>query len=114
MKQTNENGRQMVKESRLLIGGLPATDGPLARDYFAEPNIFANVRRKWRICRKEIFGPVLVAIPWIPEAEPRNDGRYGLLRIQGFPGDPLFHPFKQPLTRTDTNCKLLFGNEGHS
>jgi betaine-aldehyde dehydrogenase len=64
-----------------LIGGLPPTDGPLARGYFLEPTVLANVRHEWRIAREEIFGPVLVAIPWNDEDEVirmANDSHYGL------------------------------------
>ena len=69
------------KGSRALIGGLPPTDGPLARGYFLEPTVLANVRHEWRIAREEVFGPVLVAIPWKDEDEVirmANDSHYGL------------------------------------
>jgi acyl-CoA reductase-like NAD-dependent aldehyde dehydrogenase len=67
--------------ARLLIGGLPPTEGPLAEGYFVQPTVFANVRNDWRIAREEIFGPVLVTIPWSDEAEAvrmANDSHYGL------------------------------------
>ena len=54
-------------EARLVCGGLPPREGPLARGYFVEPTIFADMRNDWRIAREEIFGPVLVAIPWEDE-----------------------------------------------
>jgi acyl-CoA reductase-like NAD-dependent aldehyde dehydrogenase len=67
--------------ARLVMGGLPPQSGPLAQGYFALPTIFANVANDWRIAREEIFGPVLVAIPWRDEAEAirmANDTHYGL------------------------------------
>jgi betaine-aldehyde dehydrogenase len=39
------------------------------------------VRNEWRIAREEIFGPVLVAIPWSDEADVvrmANETHYGL------------------------------------
>lgn len=68
-------------EARLVTGGLPPTSGPLAQGYFAVPTIFADSSNDWRLAREEIFGPVLVAIPWRDEAEAirmANDSHYGL------------------------------------
>ncbi|MGH7098218.1 MAG: aldehyde dehydrogenase family protein [Stellaceae bacterium] len=69
------------KRARLVMGGLPPKSGPLAQGYFAIPTVFAEVANDWRIAREEIFGPVLVAIPWKDEAEAirmANDSHYGL------------------------------------
>src|SRR6185436_15698335 len=55
--------------SRLVLGGLPPGDGPLARGYFVQPTVFAGVSNDWRIAREEIFGPVMVAIPWEDERD---------------------------------------------
>ncbi len=66
---------------RLLIGGLPPAEGPLAKGYFMEPTVFTHVRNEWRIAREEIFGPVLVVIPWEKEEEAirmANESHYGL------------------------------------
>ena len=52
------------KDARLVFGGLPPTDGPLSEGYFALPTVFADTSNDWRLAREEIFGPVLVAIPW--------------------------------------------------
>jgi len=69
------------KEARLVMGGLPPTEGPLTRGYFARPTIFADSSNDWRLAREEIFGPVLVAIPW-DDADAvirmANDSHYGL------------------------------------
>jgi acyl-CoA reductase-like NAD-dependent aldehyde dehydrogenase len=69
------------KDARLVFGGLPPTDGPLSEGYFALPTVFADTSNDWRLAREEIFGPVLVAIPWSEEAEAirmANDSHYGL------------------------------------
>ena len=69
------------REGRVVIGGLPPKEGPLSEGYYAIPTIFANAANDWRLAREEIFGPVLVAIPWTDEAEAirmANDSHYGL------------------------------------
>ncbi|HEY1261215.1 MAG TPA: aldehyde dehydrogenase family protein [Stellaceae bacterium] len=69
------------KEARLVFGGLPPQEGPLSKGYFALPTVFADNSNDWRLAREEIFGPVLVAIPWRDEAEAirmANDSHYGL------------------------------------
>ncbi len=69
------------QEARVVLGGLPPTTGPLAQGYFVQPTVFANVRNDWRIAREEIFGPVMVAIPWEDERDAvrmANDSHYGL------------------------------------
>ncbi|MBI3049335.1 MAG: aldehyde dehydrogenase family protein [Acidobacteria bacterium] len=68
-------------EARVVLGGLPPQEGPLAQGYFVQPTVFAGVRNEWRIAREEIFGPVLVAIPWDDERDAirmANDSHYGL------------------------------------
>lgn len=70
-----------VAGSRLLLGGLPPSEGPLSKGYFALPTVFANAANDWRMAREEIFGPVLVAIRWTDEEEAirmANDTHYGL------------------------------------
>jgi betaine-aldehyde dehydrogenase len=67
--------------ARTVIGGPPPKEGRLAEGYYVEPTVFANVRNDWRIAREEIFGPVLVAIPWDDPADAvrmANDTHYGL------------------------------------
>jgi acyl-CoA reductase-like NAD-dependent aldehyde dehydrogenase len=66
---------------RVVLGGLPPASGPLAQGYFVQPTVFAEVRNDWRIAREEIFGPVMVAIPWDDERDAirmANDTHYGL------------------------------------
>jgi acyl-CoA reductase-like NAD-dependent aldehyde dehydrogenase len=46
-----------------------------------QPTVIAQVANDWRIAREEVFGPVMVAIPWTDEAEVirmANDTHYGL------------------------------------
>jgi betaine-aldehyde dehydrogenase len=69
------------KQARVVLGGLPPATGPLAQGYFVQPTVFAHVENQWRIAREEIFGPVLVAIPWDDERDAirmANDTHYGL------------------------------------
>lgn len=68
-------------DARLVFGGLPPTEGPLSEGWFAVPTVFADTSNDWRLAREEIFGPVLVAIPWRDETEVirmANDSHYGL------------------------------------
>src|SRR5207237_9736771 len=56
-------------------------EGPVASGYCVQPTGFADVSNDWRIAREEIFGPVMVAIPWDDEREAirmANDSHYGL------------------------------------
>jgi len=67
--------------SKLLCGGHPRDDKSLGNGYFLRPTIFAQGTNDWRLAREEIFGPVLVAIPWTDEGEVirmANDSHYGL------------------------------------
>jgi acyl-CoA reductase-like NAD-dependent aldehyde dehydrogenase len=69
------------KDARLVFGGLPPKEGPLSEGYFAIPTVFADTSNDWRLAREEIFGPVLVAIPWRDEDDAirmANDSHYGL------------------------------------
>jgi len=69
------------KDARVLMGGLPPKEGPLSKGYYTLPTIFADVSNDWRLAREEIFGPVLVAIPWTDEADVirmANASHYGL------------------------------------
>ena len=59
-------------------GGKPAN---LARGFYVEPTIFANVDNRMTVAQEEIFGPVLSIIPYDSEAEAiaiANDSQYGL------------------------------------
>lgn len=64
----------------LVTGGLGRPEG-LDKGYFVKPTVFANVTSEMAIAREEIFGPVLVLIPYkdLDEAVViANDTPYGL------------------------------------
>ena len=71
-----------VKEgARLVCGGKRVTEGELAKGCFMQPTILADVQNRMRVAQEEIFGPVLVAIPFKDEADAiriANDSEYGL------------------------------------
>ncbi len=64
----------------LLTGGAEAPDG-LDQGFFVRPTVFSSVTRDMTIARDEIFGPVLVIMPYDSEEEAiaiANDTDYGL------------------------------------
>jgi aldehyde dehydrogenase (NAD+) len=64
----------------LLAGGLGKPEGH-ETGWFVKPTIFSDVSNDMRIAREEIFGPVLVIIPFEDEADGisiANDTPYGL------------------------------------
>ncbi|GFE81852.1 aldehyde dehydrogenase [Steroidobacter agaridevorans] len=72
--------RGVDEGARLVTGGLGRPD-ELTRGYFVRPTIFADVTNSMTIAREEIFGPVLVMIPYQDEQEAvriANDTVYGL------------------------------------
>ena len=69
-----------IGEADLLVGGLGKPDG-LENGWYVKPTIFKDVKNNMRIAQEEIFGPVLVIIPFETEAEAieiANDTPYGL------------------------------------
>jgi betaine-aldehyde dehydrogenase len=69
------------REARLLAGGARGRVPGLERGNFVEPTIFVDVDNRARIAQEEIFGPVLVVIPFGDEEEAiriANDTPYGL------------------------------------
>jgi acyl-CoA reductase-like NAD-dependent aldehyde dehydrogenase len=69
------------KDVRLLLGGLPPKEGALSSGYHLEPTVFVCNDNNWRLAKEEIFGPVLVVIPWEDEDEVIrmvNESHYGL------------------------------------
>ena len=70
----------LAEGARLLAGGLGKPEG-VTTGWFVKPTIFADVSNDMRIAQEEIFGPVLVIIPFEDEAEAiaiANDTPYGL------------------------------------
>jgi aldehyde dehydrogenase (NAD+) len=66
---------------RLQIGGTPPSAGPLADGFFHLPTVFSGADNTFRLSREEIFGPVVMAIPWTDVDDVvrmANDSAYGL------------------------------------
>lgn len=66
--------------ARVAVGGSGMPDG-ITRGYYVKPTVFADVNNSMRIAREEIFGPVLVVIPYEDEDDAvriANDSPYGL------------------------------------
>ena len=66
--------------ANLLVGGLGKPDGH-EKGWFVKPTIFSDVNNNMRVAQEEIFGPVLVIIPFDDEDEAiriANDTPYGL------------------------------------
>lgn len=66
---------------RLLTGGARPQGGFYDKGYFYQPTVFEGLTNDARMCREEIFGPVLALLPWSNEAEliaQCNDNDYGL------------------------------------
>ncbi|MBI3229454.1 MAG: aldehyde dehydrogenase family protein, partial [Burkholderiales bacterium] len=67
--------------ARLVCGGRRPDDPKLARGWFVEPTVFADVTPSMRLFREEVFGPLLAVIPWDDEDvlfEQINSLEYGL------------------------------------
>jgi aldehyde dehydrogenase (NAD+) len=70
-----------IAEGAKLVTGGPGRPEGLERGYFVRPTVFSNVNNDMTIAREEIFGPVLVMIPYETEEEAiriANDTPYGL------------------------------------
>ena len=55
--------------ARLAYGGRRPSDPKLAKGFFVEPTVFADVTDDMRIAREEIFGPVVSVLRWSDENE---------------------------------------------
>ncbi len=65
--------------ARLVVGGSIPKEN--SKGYFVEPTLFADVDNKMTIAQEEIFGPVLVVIPFDDDEDAiriANDSIYGL------------------------------------
>ena len=72
-----DSGRE--EGATVAIGG--GRPKGLDKGWYVEPTVFTNVDNKMRIAQEEIFGPVLVVIPYDGDAqavEIANDSNYGL------------------------------------
>jgi aldehyde dehydrogenase (NAD+) len=73
--------RGVAEGARIVVGG---SRGSFERGYFVEPTLFANVENSMTIAQEEIFGPVLVMIPFDDDDDAvriANDSIYGLSGI---------------------------------
>lgn len=70
----------VAEGARLATGGVPVSVPGLS-GYFVAPTVLSDVSNDMRVAREEIFGPVVVVIPFKDEADAirkANDSRYGL------------------------------------
>jgi len=70
-----------IEQGAKLVCGGPGRPAGLTRGYFAQPTVFSDVTPDMRVAQEEIFGPVLVIIPYRDEKEAiaiANDTVYGL------------------------------------
>jgi alpha-ketoglutaric semialdehyde dehydrogenase len=73
-----EAGKQQATH---LIGGDRLTGPEYAHGYYVTPAVFADVTQDMRICREEIFGPVIAIVPvasYEDAIAKANDTDYGL------------------------------------
>ncbi|MBK3745572.1 aldehyde dehydrogenase family protein [Paraburkholderia aspalathi] len=73
-------GKGIEEGARLVAGGLGRPEG-FVEGNFVRPTVFADVSNDMAIAREEVFGPVLVIIPFETEQEAitiANDTPYGL------------------------------------
>jgi acyl-CoA reductase-like NAD-dependent aldehyde dehydrogenase len=71
----------VAEGARLVTGGDRATPRGVENGFFVQPTVLADVRNDMDIARREIFGPVVVAIPFADEDEAvalANDSPFAL------------------------------------
>jgi acyl-CoA reductase-like NAD-dependent aldehyde dehydrogenase len=67
--------------ARLITGGIRLSGSKYEKGAYVSPTLFADVKNSMRIAQEEIFGPVLVVIPFSDEEEAidiANDSEFGL------------------------------------
>jgi acyl-CoA reductase-like NAD-dependent aldehyde dehydrogenase len=70
-----------IEEGARLVTGGPETPAGLENGNYVKPTVFADVDNSMRIAQEEIFGPVLVVIPYEDDEDAvriANDSPYGL------------------------------------
>lgn len=70
----------VAEGAKVVVGGPGKPDG-ISKGYFIRPTVFSGVNNNMTVAREEIFGPVLVMIPYETEEEAiqvANDTPYGL------------------------------------
>ena len=71
----------VAEGGRLRVGGMRPQGAEFEKGNYYLPTIIEDVRNEMRICQEEIFGPVLVAMPFSDEADliaQANDSVYAL------------------------------------
>lgn len=71
----------IAEGAKLAFGGKRMMTAPFDKGYYFEPTLFTHVTNEMRIAQEEIFGPVLVVIPFDSDEdviEMANDSEYGL------------------------------------
>ena len=94
----------------VLGGGRPAG---LDKGYFVEPTLFVDVKPEMRIFQEEIFGPVLMVVPFADDDEAvalHNDSAYGL--SGNIVGADVAHA-EAIARRLDTGRVLINGSRGY-
>jgi betaine-aldehyde dehydrogenase len=74
-----ESGRE--EGATVAIGGGRPGGSDFAKGWYVEPTVFSDVDNKMKIAQEEIFGPVLVVIPYDGDdnaVDIANDSNYGL------------------------------------
>ncbi|HUO48638.1 MAG TPA: aldehyde dehydrogenase [Acidimicrobiales bacterium] len=74
-----DSGRE--EGATVATGGGRPKGADFAKGWYVEPTVFSNVDNKMRIAQEEIFGPVLVVIPYDGDEQAvsiANDSNYGL------------------------------------
>jgi aldehyde dehydrogenase (NAD+) len=70
-----------IEEGARVVAGGPGRPDGLTKGYYTKPTVFADVKNSMTIAREEIFGPVLVMIPFKDDEDAiriANDTPYGL------------------------------------
>lgn len=71
----------LVEGGKIEIGGKRLTDGDLGKGSYYAPTVITGLKNSDSVCQEEIFGPVLVVMPFENEEaliEEANDSVYGL------------------------------------
>jgi betaine-aldehyde dehydrogenase len=74
-----DSGRE--EGATVALGGGRPSGSEFSKGWYVEPTVFSDVDNKMRIAQEEIFGPVLVVIPYDGDdnaVEIANDSNYGL------------------------------------
>ena len=74
-----DSGRE--EGATVAVGGGRPSGSDFAKGWYVQPTVFSDVDNKMKIAQEEIFGPVLVVIPYDGDdnaVEIANDSNYGL------------------------------------